>query len=179
MNDEQSEMVIPPEKRERLVMLLHPRRIALLFHYVFGSCIILIGLAFNLAASAEVIHPGFGSWFVGLISLILGTLFIANAEYKVKSNLYILTTWNVRARTGIIHKSTERIFYDDIDKMETKREPGESIAQMADVCIFKKGIPDKPYLIFRDIRHPDGFIEIINRFISTISDPPDWAHIEK
>jgi membrane protein YdbS with pleckstrin-like domain len=179
MNDEPSDLTIPAEKRERLVMLLHPRRIALLFHYVFGSFIIFIGLAFNLAASAEVIHPGFGSWFVGFFSLILGALFIVHAEYMVKSNLYVVTTWNVRIRTGIIHKSTQRIFYDDIDKMETKREPGESVAQMGDVCIFKKGISDEPYLTLRDIRHPDGFIEIIKRFISSISNPTDWAHIEK
>ncbi len=179
MNESDIPIQIDPMNRERLVMMISPRRISLLFYYVFGACLFIIGLTFNLSASAEIIHPSFGSWFIGLASLISGVIFIIQADYKVKTTLYILTTWNVRIRTGFFNKKTERIFYDDIDRIETLHEPGEKVAQMGDVRIFKKGDSNTPYLILRDVRHPEGLVEIIKRFITSITEPTEWAHIEK
>ncbi len=169
----------PPEKREKLLSIMHPRRIGHLFHYIMGFCLFLLGLIFFVAATAGIFPINPISWTLGFISLSLGVGIISWEEVRVRNTMYILTTWNIRLRSGLTNKITNRIFYDDISQVKTSIDPGEKIAEMGDIEVYSKNDSNNPSLIFQDVRYPEGVKEIIQRFVETTTHPTPWDHIEK
>ena len=169
----------PPEKREKLLNILHPRRIGHLFHYIMGFCLLLLGLIFFISASAGFFPIDPTPWSLGVISFSIGVGIITWEEIRIRNTMYILTTRNIRFRSGFITRNTSRIFYDDIAQVVTSRDPGEKIAEMGDIEVYSKNESGKPSLIFQDVRYPEGIKEIIMRFVETTSHPTPWDHIDK
>lgn len=168
----------PAEKRERLVYIFYTKRASFLFFYVFGTILFLTGTSFMVATAAGVIVRNFISWTIGLASMFLGVFIVVWAEAKRYYNLYIITTWNIRIRTGFVNRRTKRLFFDQISRVETTSDIEERVAGMGDVLVYKKD-HDDPYINFDGVHNPDGVAEIIRRFVKTVDYPPDWDHIER
>ncbi|MGY5876714.1 MAG: PH domain-containing protein [Candidatus Thorarchaeota archaeon] len=179
MTSTQDHAPFPPEKREKLLNILHPRRIGHLFHYIMGLCLFLLGLIFFIAATAGVFPINPISWSLGVISLSSGVGIITWEEVRIRNTMYILTTWNIRLRSGFRQRNTSRVFYDDIAQVKTSRDPGEKIAEMGDIEVYSKNDSNIPILVFQDVRYPEGIKEIIQRFVETTAYPTPWDHIDK
>ncbi len=119
---------LPPEQRERLILILHPRRVSFIFHYVLGSVLIVIGFMYYATTAGGWTAENWTSWLLSMASIIAGALIMAAVEMRRRFTLYIITSWNIRTRTGIIRRKTVRVFYDDIDYMETTATPEEQLS---------------------------------------------------
>lgn len=170
---------IPPERRERLVMIFHPKRASLIFFYTFGVVMVITGVSFMAATAYGSIPRNSLSWNIGAATIILGILLFAWTELRRQFKLYIITTWNVRVRRGIIRRKTVRVFYDEISECRTSINPEEKNVGMGDVEICSSKDLDCPSLIFEEVENPDGVREIISRFVKTIPEPLPWGHLER
>ena len=179
MSSDTPESPFPPEKRERLVIIFHPKRVSLIFFYVISVVMIMVGFGFMSATAYGAIPPSEIAWNLGTSSIILGTIFFTATEMKRFFTLYIITTWNVRIRKGFLRKKTTRLFYDEISECRTAIYPQEQRIGMGDVEICSSKVENGPTLVFEEIENPDGVREIITKFIQTIPDPLPWAHIER
>ncbi len=170
----------PPEKKERLVIIFHPKRVSLIFFYVFSVVLIVMGVAFMSAATYGAIPPTLLSWVLGNAAIIVGILLFTRTEMKRFFTLYIITTWNVRIRKGVFRRQTTRLFYDEISECRTKIYPDEQRVGMGDVeiCSSKKD-NGEAVLIFEEVDNPDGVREIITKFIETIPYPLPWDHLDR
>ena len=169
----------PPEKKERLVIIFHPKRASLIFFYVFSTALVILGVALMSAATYGAIPPTFISWALGNAAIIFGILLFTRTEVKRNFTLYIITTWNVRIRKGIFKRHTERLFYDEISECRTAIYPEEQRVGMGDVeiCSTKKG--NEAVLIFEEVENPEGVREIITKFMETIPYPLPWSHLKR
>lgn len=179
MSSETQDALFPREKRERLVIILHPKRASLIFFYVFSVVLIIVGVSFLNATAYGAIPPTDLSWALGNAGIIVGILLFSLTEMKRFFTLYIITTWNVRVRKGIIWKKTTRLFYDEISECRTNIYPNERRSGMGDVEVCSTKVKNGPTLIFEEIENPDGVREIISRFIQTLPFPLPWDHIER
>jgi len=168
----------PPEKKERLVIIFHPKRVSLIFFYVFSVALIIMGVLFMSASTYGAIPPTFISWALGNAAILFGIFLFARTEVKRTFTLYIITTWNVRVRKGIFRRHTTRLFYDEISECRTKFYPDEQRVGMGDVeiCSTKEG--NEVILIFEEVDNPDGVRMIITKFIETIPSPIPWSHLK-
>ena len=169
----------PPEKRERLVVIFHPKRVSLIFFYVFSVVMIVTGVGFMSATAYGAIPTTLMSWVLGNITIILGILLFTRTEMKRFFTMYIITTWNVRVRKGVLRRKTTRVFYDEISECRTSVLSHEQRVGMGDVEICSKTESAGPVLIFEEIENPDGVREIISKFIDTIPSPLPWGHLER
>lgn len=170
---------VPKEKRELLVNIFYPKRASFILFYVFGVVVFIIGLGFNVASAANFIIHDLVAWSMGLAAMIFGIIVVVWAESRRWFTLYIVTTWNLRVRQGILSRKTERVFYDEITDVISCGPSAERRVGMGDVEIFSNSIEGKPALIFDGVHNPDGIKEIILRFILTVPDPPHWAHLDR
>jgi hypothetical protein len=178
MTEEKDYTPFPADKRERLVHIFYSKRASHLFFYVFGVGLFLIGTVFMVATAAGLIIRNSISWFLGLAAMFLGVFIVAWAEARRYQDLYIITTWNVRVRSGLLARNTRRLFYDQISDVRTSSDAEERAAEMGDVLVYKHD-EEEPYIIFDEVHNPEGVAEIIRRFAQTTKDPPDWDHIER
>jgi len=179
MSSETPVVPFPPEKRERLVVIFHPKRVSLIFFYVFSVVMIVTGVGFMSATAYGAIPSTLISWSLGNITIILGILLFTRTEMKRFFTMYIITTWNIRVRKGIFRRKTTRIFYDEISECRTSIFPEERRVGMGDVEICSKNGNAGPVLIFEEIENPDGVREIISKFMDTIPYPLPWGHLER
>ena len=168
-----------PPKKERLVAIYHPKRGSTIFNYVFGFVVFILGLGANVIASANFVEYDFVSWALGLFAMIFGLTLVLWTETRRRYILYIVTTWNIRIRTGYINRKTVRVFYDEVTKVVTDSEPVEEAINQGDVVMYSVKSKDKPALIFEGVHNPHGIREVILRFMATTSEPPPWAHIPR
>ncbi|TFF84721.1 hypothetical protein EU524_00480 [Candidatus Thorarchaeota archaeon] len=178
LNEEKDYTPFPADKREKLVNIFYAKRASFLFLYVFGTAIFLIGTIFMVATAAGLIIRNLVSWSLGLAAMFLGVFIVVWAEAKRYHNLYIITTWNVRVRTGFIYRHTRKLFFDQISDVRTSREEEEEAADVGDVLVYKEGV-EEPFVEFDGVHNPEGVAEIIRRFVQTVDDPPTWDHIER
>lgn len=169
----------PPEKKERLVIIFHPKRASLIFFYVFSVALVIMGVLFMSASTFGAIPPTFISWALGNAAILFGILLFARTEMKRTFTLYIITTWNVRIRTGVFRRHTTRLFYDEISECRTTMYPEEQRVGMGDVEISSSKAGNEKVLIFEEVENPDGVREIIMKFIDTIPYPLPWGHLER
>ena len=169
----------PPEKRERLVVIFHPKRVSLIFFYVFSVVMIVTGVGFMSATAYGAIPTTLMSWVLGNITIILGILLFTRTEMKRFFTMYIITTWNVRVRKGVLRRKTTRVFYDEISECRTSVLSHERRVGMGDVEICSKTESSGPVLIFEEVENPDGVREIISKFLDTIPSPLPWSHLER
>ncbi|TFH02411.1 MAG: PH domain-containing protein [Candidatus Thorarchaeota archaeon] len=179
MSSDTPETPFPPEKKERLVVIFHPKRVSLIIFYVISVVMIITGVAF-MSATAYGANPlSELAWNLGTSAIFLGIFLFTGTEMKRVFTLYIITTWNVRVRKGIVRKKTTRVFYDEISECRTAIYPQEKRIGMGDVEICSSRVKNGPTLVFEEVENPDGVREIISRFIQTIPYPLPWDHIER
>jgi hypothetical protein len=178
MSEDKDYTPFPIDKRERLVHIFYSKRASNLFFYVFGTALFSIGTVFMVATAAGLIIRNLISWSLGLAAMFLGVFIVVWAEARRYHDLYIITTWNVRVRTGLVTRTTKRLYYDQISDVKTSSDAEERAVEMGDVLVFKQG-EKEPYVIFDEVHNPEGVAEIIRRFVQTVKDPPDWNHIER
>ncbi|MGY5872486.1 MAG: PH domain-containing protein [Candidatus Thorarchaeota archaeon] len=179
MSSNTPETPFPPEKRERLVIIFHPKRASQIFFYVFGVVMIITGVGFLSVTAYGAIPATLISWTIGNASIILGILLFTNTEMKRFFTLYIITTWNVRVRKGVFKRTTTRLFYDQISECRTTFSPAEERLDMGDVEICSDRQSNGPVLIFEEVENPEGVRQIISKFVETIPYPLPWGHIER
>ncbi len=179
MSSDTTTTPFPPEKKERLVIIFHPKRVSLIFFYVFSVALIIMGVLFMSASTFGAIPPTFISWALGNAAILFGILLFARTEMKRTFTLYIITTWNVRIRTGVFRRQTIRLFYDEISECRTSAHPEEQRVGMGDVEICSSKASNGLVLIFEEIENPEGVREIIMKFIDTIPYPLPWSHLER
>ncbi|MHA1637012.1 MAG: PH domain-containing protein [Candidatus Thorarchaeota archaeon] len=173
-----SSSVETPTERECLIAKYSSRRLSSLIYYVIGTILFSFGYIFMITSSASIVDYNITAWYLGLFSMSFGSLIMVIAELRRRYSLYIITTWNVRTRTGFWNKTTARVYYDDIERIEVDSDPEEVKVNQGDVLIFVKGEAD-PAIIFDAIAYPLGALEIIRRFKETIPDPIPWSHLDK
>jgi hypothetical protein len=117
------------------------------------------------------------SWILGISVMFLSVLYASWIEIRRRNTMLIITTWNVRIRTGLWSKVTNRIFYDDISKVEVKISHEGRVAGLGDIIIYKEN--ETYTLEFDNLFNPEGVREIILRFAETIPDVPPWEHLDK
>ncbi|UCE10794.1 MAG: PH domain-containing protein [Candidatus Thorarchaeota archaeon] len=178
MTADTDEPILPPENRERLIYILHPKRASFIINYVVGATAFIIGLAFFVASSGQIVEYSLYAWILGNSALIFAVVLVSLTEARRRYTLYIITTWNLRVRTGYFRRKTHKIYLDEIGKVEITAEPEERVVGMGNVEIFKKGFELEPDLIFTEIHNPDGIRELILRLIKTTPDVPEWAYID-
>ncbi len=169
----------PHKKRERLVAIYHPKRGSTIFNYVFGFVVFIFGLGSNVIAAAGFVEFGLVSWTLGLFALAFGLVLVLWTETRRRHILYIVTTWNIRIRTGYVNKKTARVFYDEITEVATSSEPVEEAINQGDVVVYSVKSKDEPALIFEGVHNPHGIREVILRFVATIPEPPPWLHVPR
>lgn len=178
MSEAESVIDVPREKRERLIMIQHPKRAIFLFNYVLGVLSFVTSLIYNITTAGLFVPYDLYSWIFGIGALLFGVFLVGGSEARRRYTFYIITTWNVRVREGYWRKNTKRIFYDEIDRVESEIDPEERVVQMGDVKIYSKWNNDEPELIFDGIHNPDGILEIIKRMIQTTPEIPPWNHLD-
>jgi membrane protein YdbS with pleckstrin-like domain len=169
----------PSDKRERLVLILHPKRVTSIFYYTFSVVLFIIGLVFMVLSSFGAISRDIDAWSLSTLAMLFGLFLFLWAESKHFFTLYIITTWNVRVRKGIFKRKTTRVFYDEIVDCRTNSDPEEKRVDMGDVEICTTRGKQSPVIIFNEVQNPEGVREIITRFMQTIPDPLPWAHLER
>jgi len=169
----------PPEEKEKLVAIFRPSRAGRLIHYAVGFVALISGTLFNVMSAGSIIPYSTISWNMGVGAIVFGIVVILGVEAARRYTLYVVTTWNVRMRTGIISKHTRRVFYDDISKVEIASEPQEIAVGIGDVVIYRESDGKEPVLVMKDINNPRGIRELIMRFVQTTEEPTVWSHIEK
>jgi membrane protein YdbS with pleckstrin-like domain len=174
-----SDSKFPSDQRERLVLILHPKRVTSIFYYVLSFVLFIVGLTFMVLTSLGVISHDILSWSLGSIAIVFGFLLFIWTESKHFFTLYIITTWNVRVRKGIFKRKTTRVFYDEIVECRTNSDPEEKRVGMGDVEICSRTATDGPAVVFTEVHNPDGVREIITRFMRTIPEPLPWAHLDR
>ncbi len=179
MNVESNTTPFPPEKRERLVMIIHPKRASLIFFYAFSVVMVIIGVSFMSATAYGMISTNSLYWNIGAATIVIGIIIFAITEIRRQFQLYIITTWNVRVRTGFVRKKTKRVFYDEITECRISINPEEKNVDLGNVEICTKKNEHEPVLIFEEVDNPDGIREIITRFVQTIPDPLPWGHLKR
>jgi len=179
MSSDNTMTPFPPEKKEKLVIIFHPKRVSLIFFYVFSVVLIVMGVAFMSASTYGAIPTTFTSWALGNAAIIFGILLFTRTEVKRNFTLYIITTWNVRIRTGIFKRQTTRLFYDEISECRTAIYTDAQRVGMGDVEICSKKSGNKAVIVFEEIENPDGVREIIIKFMDTIPYPLPWNHLER
>ncbi len=179
MSNSPNDSPVLHKKRERLVAIYHPKRGSTIFNYVLGFVAFILGLGANVIASASIVEFGFVSWMLGLFSMAFGLALVLWTETRRRHILYIVTTWNIRIRTGYINKKTSRTFYDEITKVVTYSEPVEEAINQGDVVIYSVESKDEPALVFEGVHNPHGIREVILRFMATTPKPPPWSHIPR
>ncbi|TFG32696.1 hypothetical protein EU528_02550 [Candidatus Thorarchaeota archaeon] len=179
MSSDTPETPFPKENRERLVVIFHPKRVSLIFLYVFSVVLIITGVGFMSATAYGAIPPSELAWNMGSGAIIIGILIFTTTEMKRSYTLYIITTWNVRVRKGIFRRKTTRLFYDEISECRTAIYPQEKRIGMGDVEICSSKIKNGPTIVFEEVENPDGVREIITRFMQTIPYPLHWDHIDR
>lgn len=180
MSSDSSMTPFPPEKKERLVIIFHPKRVSLIFFYVFSVVLIVMGVAFMSATAYGAIPTSQVAWTLGNAAIIFGILLFTRTEMKRYFTLYIITTWNIRIRKGIFRRHTKRLFYDEISECRTAIYPDEQRVGMGNVeiCSSKKD-NGEAVLIFEEVENPEGVRDIITKFIETIPYPLPWGHLER
>ena len=179
MSPDTSETPFPRDKRERLVIIFHPKRVSLIFLYVFSVVLIMIGVGFMSATAYGAIPPSELAWNLGSGAIIGGIFLFTATETKRSYTQYIITTWNVRIRKGVFRPKTTRLFYDEISECRTAIYPQEKRIGMGDVEICSSKVKNGPTLVFEEVENPDGVREIITRFMQTIPYPLHWSHIDR
>jgi len=170
---------LPAEKREKLISITYTKRAAFLIYYVVAGVVSGIGLLSNVMMAAQFVIHDMLAWILGMGALFAGVFLIWLVEVKRRFTLYIITTWNVRIRRGIISRTTTRVFYDEILSVKTSISPDEKTALMGDVRIYKTDSPDEPALVFTSVHNPEGIREVICRFIQSTPQPLPWSHIKR
>ena len=170
--------IIPPPHRERLILILHPKRAAFLVNYVFGFVSFVTGLIFNVTVSGGFVPFTLESWLIGIASLWFGVILVSWMELRRRYTLYVITTWNVRIRTGYVYRKTVRAFYDEITSVKSSIDPDQRAVDLGDVHIFT-GDETEPALVFRGLHNPDGIKEIIQRCRDTSEEPFPWSHLAR
>ena len=161
-----------------MIAKYNPRRLSSLIYYVFGTVVLLFGFILMILSSGDYFEFNINAWYLGLFSMSFGSLIMTIAEIRRRYSLYIITTWNVRTRSGFWKKTTSRVFYDDIERIEVNRDPEEVRVNQGDVLVFVKG-ESEPAIVFDAIAYPLGAFEIIQRFKETIPQPIPWSHLDK
>jgi len=169
----------PYKSRERLVAIYHPKRGSTIFNYVLGFVAFILGLGFNVIAAANIVEYTFISWALGLFAMMFGLALVLWTETRRRHIVYVVTTWNIRIRTGYVNKKTARVFYDEITKVVTASEPVEKAIDQGDVVVYSVKSKDEPALIFTGVHNPHGIREVILRFVATTPEPPPWSHVPK
>jgi len=169
----------PRKKKERLVAIYHPKRGSTIFNYVLGFVSFILGLGANVIAAANFVEYDFVSWALGLFAMMFGLTLVLWTETRRRHILYIVTTWNIRIRTGYISRKTTRVFYDEITKVVTASEPVEKAINQGDVVAYTVKSKDEPALIFAGVHNPHGIREVILRFMATTPELPPWSHIPR
>lgn len=159
--------------------IFYPKRASFIFYYVFGTVVFIVGTGFMIVTSYYVPHQDLLAWSLSAGAMIFGILLVAWAESRRYFTLYIITTWNVRVRTGVFSRKTKRVFYDEIALLHCSGPPDERKVGMGDVEIYTSADDEKPALVFDGVHNPDGVREIISRFVQTIPDPLPWAHLDR
>jgi membrane protein YdbS with pleckstrin-like domain len=170
---------LSPDARERLILVMFRKRTAFMFNYVLGGFISGVGILGNIATAAGFIEQSWIRWEIGVAAILSGLLVITATELRRRFTLYIMTTWNVRIRTGLMTRNTIRVFYDEISSVETSINPEEKAIGIGDVRVYTSDVRDRPAIVFTDVYNPDGIREIILRFIQTMPSPLPWVHIPK
>ncbi len=170
---------MPRKKRERLVAIYHPKRSSTIFNYVLGFVVFILGLGTNVIAAANFVEYDFVSLALSLFAMMFGLTLVLWTETRRRYILYIVTTWNIRIRTGYVSKKTTRVFYDEITKVVTASEPVEKAINQGDVVVYSIKSKDEPALVFAGVHNPHGIREVILRFVATTSEPPSWSHIPR
>ncbi|TFG34760.1 PH domain-containing protein [Candidatus Thorarchaeota archaeon] len=179
MTEKSITLPIPPERRERLVLIFHQKRASLIFFYVFGVVMVITGVGFMAATAYGSIARNSLAWNIGAATIILGILLFTWTEIRRQFKLYIITTWNVRVRRGILRRKTVRVFYDEISEVRTTANPVETKVGMGDVEICSGKADNSPAIVFEEVENPDGVRELISRFVQTIPDPLPWGHLDR
>ncbi len=179
MSNSPNDSPTPHKKRERLVAIYHPKRGSTIFNYVLGFVAFILGLGANVIASASIVEFDFVSWILGMLSMTFGLALVLWTETRRRHILYIVTTWNIRIRTGYINKKTTRVFYDEITKIATASEPVEEAINQGDVVVYSIKSKNGPALVFEGVHNPHGIREVIHRFMETTPKPPPWSHISR
>ncbi|MBS3794438.1 MAG: PH domain-containing protein [Candidatus Thorarchaeota archaeon] len=178
-SEEESVVTQPPDEKEKLVAIFRPSRAGRLIHYAVGFVAFISGTLFNVMSAGSIIPYSTISWNMGVGAIVFGLVIVLGVEAARRYTLYVVTTWNVRIRTGIISKHTRRVFYDDISKVEIASEPQEIAVGIGDVVIYRESDAEEPVLVMKDINNPRGIRELIMRFVKTTEEPTSWSHIEK
>ena len=179
MSSDTPETPFPKEKRERLVIIFHPKRVSLIFLYVISVVTIITGVGFMSATAYGAIPLSELAWNLGSSAIIFGIFLFTVTEMKWYFTFYIITTWNVRIRKGIFRRNTTRLFYDEISECRTAIFAEEQRVGMGDVEICSSKVKNGPTIVFEEIENPDGVREIISKFMETIPYPLPWSHIER
>jgi hypothetical protein len=179
MSSETPDTPFPPEKRERLVIIFHPKRVSLIFFYVISVVMVITGVGFMSATAYGAIPASEVAWNLGSGAILFGIFLFTGTEMRRFFTLYIVTTWNVRIRTGFIRRKTIRLFYDEISECRTAIYPQERRIGMGDVEIFSSKVKNGPTIVFEEVENPEGVREIISKFIETIPYTIPWSHIER
>ncbi|RDE15442.1 MAG: hypothetical protein C4K49_06335 [Candidatus Thorarchaeota archaeon] len=170
---------LPVEKREKLISIIYTKRAAFLIYYVIAGVVSGIGLLSNVTTAAGFVIQDMPAWILGMTALFTGAVIVTLIEVKRRFTLYIITTWNLRIRRGIITRTTTRVFYDEILSVQTSISADEKPALMGDVRVFKMGSPNEPALVFKSVHNPEGIREVICRFIQSTPQPLPWSHIKR
>ena len=170
---------IPPVEKERLIAIIRPKRISLLFQYAFSGAIFFTSFLFYVSSAGGFIQVNTISWMIGIFAMCFAAILTSWVELKHRNTMLILTTWNVRLRQGIYNRSTKRIFYDDIANIEVDMNSEGRVAGVGNIRIYGDSDEKTPFLEFNDIYNPNGVSEIILRFIRTTPEVTPWAHLDK
>jgi membrane protein YdbS with pleckstrin-like domain len=170
---------MPRKKRERLVAIYHPKRGSTIFNYVLGFVVFILGVGGNVITAANLVEYNFISWVLGLFAMMFGLTLVLWTETRRRYILYIVTTWNIRIRTGYINKKINRVFYDEITKVVTASEPVEKAINQGNVVVYSVKSKDEPALIFTGVHNPHGIREVVLRFVATTPEPPPWSHVPR
>jgi membrane protein YdbS with pleckstrin-like domain len=168
-----------PDAKEKLLLVMFRKRTRFLFYYVIGALLSGIGVLGNVATAAGFVEQSWIRWELGIAVIVVGVLIIAATEIKRRLTLYILTTWNVRVRKGIMKRTTTRVFYDEISAVDTSMNPDEKAMGIGDLRVYSNDSKEKPTVVFTDIYNPDGIREVVLRMIQTMSTPVPWAQIPR
>ncbi len=179
MSEAGPDFEVSPEKRERLIMIIHPKRASFLINYIIGITAFVTSLIFNIVTAGLYVPYNLYSWLVGIGALVFAVILVSWTELKRRQTYYLITTWNVRVRRGLLNKKTVRIFYDEIDRVETESNPDERMVGMGNVKIYPKWQIDKPYIVIDGISNPDGIRELIVIIMNNTPTTPAWDHIDR
>jgi uncharacterized membrane protein YdbT with pleckstrin-like domain len=142
------------QRDERIIFQGHPSRRAIAGLYLQGAVLALAAGGIT-AIVTRIVGGAVSHGWVAVAGIGVMAVAIALGELWRRAATYTVTTHRVRARRGLIRRSTREAWLSDVRHVRTQQSLAERLLRIGAVT-FDVRDGRAPVVVFRGVTHPRG-----------------------